>query len=82
MFRISIRSSALDPMAMASPAGILINSFWRTRIDQLIRFCGGILGRQAVLADMRDAGEPTFETDFPPGSDMIGEILGGPWVRT
>jgi hypothetical protein len=34
--------------------------------------------RQAVLINMRDAGEPIFEHDFPPGSDMIGSILRGP----
>ncbi|KAJ8101643.1 hypothetical protein POJ06DRAFT_194449 [Lipomyces tetrasporus] len=34
--------------------------------------------RQAVLANMRGAGEPTLETDFPPGTDMMGEILNGP----
>ncbi|KAK9357609.1 hypothetical protein V1504DRAFT_398477 [Lipomyces starkeyi] len=34
--------------------------------------------RQAVLANMRGAGEPSFEMDFPPGSDMVGEILSGP----
>ena len=34
--------------------------------------------RQAVLANMRGVGEPTFEIDFPPGTDMLGEILGGP----
>ncbi|KAK9358818.1 HNH endonuclease-domain-containing protein [Lipomyces starkeyi] len=34
--------------------------------------------RQAVLANMRVAGEPSFETDFPPGTDMMGEILSGP----
>jgi hypothetical protein len=34
--------------------------------------------RQAVLANMRGAGEPVFEHDFPPGSDMVGEILDGP----
>jgi len=34
--------------------------------------------RQAVLANMRGAGEPDFEHDFPPGSDMVGEILCGP----
>ncbi|KAK9372468.1 uncharacterized protein V1513DRAFT_384787, partial [Lipomyces chichibuensis] len=34
--------------------------------------------RQAVLANMRGAGEPSFEVDFPPGSDMMGEILSGP----
>ncbi|KAK9235709.1 HNH endonuclease-domain-containing protein [Lipomyces kononenkoae] len=34
--------------------------------------------RQAVLANMKGTGEPNFETDFPPGTDMMGEILGGP----
>ncbi|KAK9326103.1 HNH endonuclease-domain-containing protein, partial [Lipomyces orientalis] len=34
--------------------------------------------RQAVLANMRGAGEPSFEMDFPPGSDMMGDILSGP----
>ncbi|KAJ8102414.1 hypothetical protein POJ06DRAFT_279864 [Lipomyces tetrasporus] len=34
--------------------------------------------RQAVLANMRGLGEPIFETDFPSGSDMVGEILSGP----
>ncbi|KAK9241663.1 HNH endonuclease-domain-containing protein [Lipomyces tetrasporus] len=33
--------------------------------------------RQTVLANMRGAGEPSFEMDFPPGSDMMGEILSG-----
>ncbi|KAK9310850.1 HNH endonuclease-domain-containing protein [Lipomyces starkeyi] len=33
--------------------------------------------RQAVLANMRGAGEPSFETEFPPGTDMMGEILSG-----
>jgi hypothetical protein len=27
---------------------------------------------------MRGAGEPVFEHDFPPGSDMMGDILRGP----
>ncbi|KAK9359494.1 hypothetical protein V1504DRAFT_205067 [Lipomyces starkeyi] len=27
---------------------------------------------------MRGAGEPSFETDFPPGTDMMGKILSGP----
>ena len=27
---------------------------------------------------MRGAGEPRFEHDFPPGSDIMGEILEGP----
>ncbi|KAK9237217.1 hypothetical protein V1525DRAFT_442832 [Lipomyces kononenkoae] len=34
--------------------------------------------RQAVLANTRGDGEPSFETDFPPGTDMMGEILSGP----
>lgn len=43
-------------------------------VDQLFRWHF----RQAVLANMKGAGEPIFECDFPPGSDMIGEILSGP----
>ena len=27
---------------------------------------------------MKGAGEPCFETDFPPGSDMMGDIRNGP----
>ena len=27
---------------------------------------------------MRGLGEPSFETGFPPGSDMLGEIREGP----
>lgn len=34
--------------------------------------------RQAVLINMRGAGEPVFEHDFPPGSDIMGSILVGP----
>lgn len=34
--------------------------------------------RQSVLANMKGAGEPLFECDFPPGTDMIGTILEGP----
>ncbi|KAL2130893.1 hypothetical protein VTI74DRAFT_5823 [Chaetomium olivicolor] len=34
--------------------------------------------RQAVLANMRGNGEPVLEFDFPPGSDVIGEIIRGP----
>jgi hypothetical protein len=40
-------------------------------VDQLLRWHF----RQAVLANMRGAGEPLFEHDFPPGSDMIGDII-------
>ncbi|KAK9351235.1 HNH endonuclease-domain-containing protein [Lipomyces doorenjongii] len=34
--------------------------------------------RQAVLANVKGSGEPIFESDFPDGSDMVGEILSGP----
>ena len=43
-------------------------------IDELLRWHF----RQAVLTNMRGAGEPVFEHDFPPGSDMMGYILSGP----
>ncbi|OAL37677.1 hypothetical protein AYO20_03184 [Fonsecaea nubica] len=43
-------------------------------IDPLLRWHF----RQAVLANMRGAGEPRFEHDLPPGSDIVGEILRGP----
>jgi len=43
-------------------------------LDELLRWHF----RQAVLANMRGAGEPIFEQDFPPGSDIMGEILRGP----
>lgn len=33
---------------------------------------------QAVLCNMRGNGEPSFEFDFPPGTDMMGEILNAP----
>ena len=42
--------------------------------DQLLRWHF----RQAVLVNMKGAGEPVFEYDFPPGSDMVGSILKGP----
>ncbi|KAL9126344.1 MAG: hypothetical protein Q9217_004590 [Psora testacea] len=42
--------------------------------DQLLRWHF----RQAVFANMRGAGEPGFENDFPPGSDMVGQIREGP----
>ncbi|KAG0634179.1 hypothetical protein HOY80DRAFT_987738 [Tuber brumale] len=37
--------------------------------------------RQSVLANVRGAGEPIFEHDFPPGTDIMGEILAGPYAR-
>lgn len=43
-------------------------------VNQLLRWHF----RQAVLANMRGTGEPRFEHDFPPGSDIVGDILHGP----
>ena len=37
--------------------------------------------RQSVLANVRRAGEPILEHDIPPGTDMVGEILAGPYAR-
>jgi hypothetical protein len=34
--------------------------------------------KQGVLKHTRGTGEPNFDQDFPPGSDMVGEILSGP----
>lgn len=45
-------------------------------VDQLLRWHF----RQAVFANMRGAGEPIFECDFPTGSDMMGEITSGPYA--
>jgi len=42
--------------------------------DQLLRWHFW----QAVLKNMKGAGEPVFEHDFPPGSDIVGSILEGP----
>ena len=37
--------------------------------------------RQCVLGNMRGAGEPTFENDFPPGTDMMKAIREGPYSK-
>ena len=37
--------------------------------------------RQSVLANMRGAGEPIFEHDFPPGTDMMKELREGPYAK-
>lgn len=46
----------------------------RRPVDQLLRWHF----RQSVLANMRGAGEPIFECDFPKGSDLMSEIVSGP----
>jgi len=45
--------------------------------DQLLRWHF----RQLVLANMRGAGKPVFEHDFPPGTDMMTEIREGPLAQ-
>lgn len=71
--RTITRSSASGAIVIASPAGILISNSLRTHVDLSISFCGG-----TVFANMRGAREPVFECDFPPGSDIVGEIMIGP----
>jgi hypothetical protein len=46
----------------------------RHPVDSLLRWHF----RQAVLVNMKGAGEAFSECDFPPGSDMMGEIMSGP----
>lgn len=45
--------------------------------DQLLRWHF----RQSVLANMRRAGEPVFEHDFQTGTDMVKEIVEGPYAK-
>jgi len=37
--------------------------------------------RQCVFANMRGAGEPLFETDFPPGEDMMATLCAEPYGK-
>ena len=37
--------------------------------------------RQSVLANMRGGGEPIFETDFPPGTDMMATMRAEPYSK-
>jgi hypothetical protein len=37
--------------------------------------------RQCVFANMRGAGEPLFETDFPPGEDMMATLRAEPYGK-
>ena len=37
--------------------------------------------RQCVLANVKAAGEPIFEHDFPPGTDMLRELREGPYAQ-
>ena len=59
-------------------AGRIISPVWLDNPlrppDQLLRWHF----RQAVLTNMKGAGEPTFEHDFPSGSDIMGDIREGP----
>jgi len=60
-----ISGSGLDARLLEDP---------RRPADEILRWHF----RQAVLANMRGAGEPIFEHDFPPGSDIMGDIVNGP----
>ncbi|RPA88907.1 hypothetical protein L873DRAFT_1724108 [Choiromyces venosus 120613-1] len=64
--------SLQDNIAGRLPQSFLDNPL--RPVDQLLRWHF----RQAVLTNMKGVGEPCFETDFPPGSDMMGEIMSGP----
>ncbi|MCJ1406444.1 hypothetical protein MMC19_000509 [Ptychographa xylographoides] len=62
---LNIAGTPVDPQLLAHPD---------RPVDQLLRWHF----RQAVLSNMKGAGEPIFEHDFPPGCDMVDEILTGP----
>lgn len=62
---IGSRSKHLDQKFLENP---------RRLVDQLLHWHF----RQAVRANMRRPGDPIFELDFPPGSDMMGEVMSGP----
>ncbi|KAG0128273.1 hypothetical protein HOY82DRAFT_622055 [Tuber indicum] len=68
--RFGLDGRILDPVCR-SPAGPHRVS------EELLRWHF----RQSVLANMRGAGEPIFEDDFPLGTDMVGEILAGPYPQ-
>ena len=36
---------------------------------------------QCILGNMRGGGEPIFEVDFPPGTDMMKAIREGPYSK-
>jgi hypothetical protein len=46
----------------------------RRAVDQLLRWHF----RQAVLTNVKGAGVPVYDHDFPPGSDMLSDIRRGP----
>ncbi len=76
-FRMDTRSSTSNADANGVAGTALDNQLLldpRRPVDELLRWHF----RQAVLANIRGAGEPPLEHDFPPGSDMIGEIMAGP----
>lgn len=47
-------------------------------LEQLLAYVINCYGGTLDSASLRGAGEPTFETGFPPGADMVGEILSSP----
>jgi hypothetical protein len=45
--------------------------------DEVLRWHFG----QCVLANMRGSGEPVFERDFPPGTDMMATMRAEPYSK-
>ena len=65
---LGIDGRIFDPVCRGPPYGVP---------DQLLRWHY----RQSVLGNMRGAGEPIFEHDFPPGTDMIAEVMREPYAK-
>ncbi|KAL2177582.1 HNH endonuclease-domain-containing protein [Thermothelomyces heterothallicus CBS 202.75] len=72
-YKIIFFTDDLDQLAGQSLDSRLLNDPRRPP-DSLFRWHF----RQAVLTNMRGIGEPFHEQDFPPGSDIMGEIQAGP----
>lgn len=61
-----------------------MGEFVRRNLAHPYRVCDELLRwhfRQSVLANMRGAGEPAFEHDFPPGMDIMKGIREGPRAK-
>lgn len=64
---LELDDRTLDPVCRVALHGVS---------DQLLRWHH----RQSVLANMRGVGEPIFEHYFPPGTDIMGEIMREPYA--
>lgn len=61
----------------SSPHRTLNKSIWTPEIT----YASGLSRARISLRNMRGAGEPTFEYNFLPGTDIVGEILAGPYEQ-